>query len=194
MVKPIGHSLICLLLIATAAAFATPVTAAIVIPDMRWTVGGVSNVAFGNETVSLANPPVPDVSIVRAGGSASLQFSPTPSPAVTAFATGYDLAADLGAFAQGVFQYYGVLETPGGVVGTGLLPVVATGSLASQASSTNNGSNAQARLTVDGINIIVGGTGDLPASMRSMQAGSSSTHRAVVVFPMTRGRLSSSRR
>jgi hypothetical protein len=122
-----------------------------VIPLAGWNVtGGVSNVAFGNSFTLATNPPVPAVTISGVGGSASLLFSPTPTPAVTATASGYDAAVDNGAFAQGIFRYFGEVTAPGGAVAPTTVNVVANASLFSEAGVTNDGSDARFRLDVFG--------------------------------------------
>jgi hypothetical protein len=125
---------------------------------MGWvTPLGVSNVAFGvdpSDIIVATNPPVPIVSISGTGGSASLQFSPTPTPTITANATGYNVADNASAFAQGLFQYFGIVDAPGGAVLDTTVNVTSTGSLFSEAGVVSFGSNALAKLSVFGTTLI----------------------------------------
>lgn len=122
-----------------------------VIPLAGWNVtGGVSNVAFGNSFTLATNPPVPVVTISGVGGSASLLFSPTPTPAVIATASGYNAADDSGAFAQGIFRYFGEVTAPGGAVAPTTVNVIGNASLFSQPGVTSDGSDARFRLDVFG--------------------------------------------
>src|SRR5262245_53651767 len=75
------------------------------LPTAGWVAG--SGVTFGNDTVPLTNPPSGTVSATGTGGSASLQFSATPTPSITATTQGFDAADGSGGFANGVFTYFG---------------------------------------------------------------------------------------
>lgn len=129
-------------------------TSAATLPPAGWVVNGVSSIQFGDNIVSMSNPPVPMVSVSGAGGSASLQFSPTPTPSITAAADGYDPAASNGsAFAQGVFRYFGQVVAPGGLVTPTSVNVTTHGSLFSQA-GPGFGSDARVKLEVFGISVV----------------------------------------
>jgi hypothetical protein len=151
-------------------------TAAPIPPPMQWTLGGVSSISFGNAGVALTNPPVPLVTIADTGGFASLSFSPTPTPSVTAVATGFDAADNTGAFAQGVFRYFGVIDAPGDAIVPTTINVVANGSLFSDPGVTNFGSDARVQLEVFGTLVV-----PLTASPEGTRNGVFSTTRVVSV-------------
>lgn len=147
------------------------------IPLAGWNVtGGVTNIQYGDNVVVLTNPPVPSTQVSGAGGYARLEFSPTPTPSITATAVGYDPAAANGsAFAQGLFRYFGQVIAPGGAVVPTTINVVSHYSLFSQF-GPGDGSDARVKLEVFGTTVV-----PLTASTEASNNGSFSRSMTVPV-------------